>query len=165
MRRPDSSAAIVTAGALDAPVIAGLQAAVLPPGECWREADIAGLIADPAGLVRVAAGRAYGEIMPIGYALARSTGEEAELLSLGVLTEARGQGLGRRLLNSVAEAAAARGAARLSLEVAVDNTAALRLYEHAGFARIGRRPDYYRRAGSAWCDAWILARTPKALPS
>ena len=164
MRRPEATAAIVTAGALDAPVIAGLQSAVLPAGECWREADVAGLIAESSGLVRVAAGRAYGEVMPIGFALARQTGDEAELLSLGVLVEARGQGLGRRLVDAVAEAAAARGAARLVLEVAVDNAAALRLYDRAGFTRIGRRAAYYRRADNAWCDAWVLARALRAVP-
>lgn len=79
--------------------------------------------------------------------MARVVADEAELLTIAVEPARRGQGLGRALLEAVIVHAAALGAAQLHLEVAVDNAAALALYERAGFARAGRRRGYYARPG------------------
>lgn len=157
-RQPSAAASILTAGDLDAPVVAALQASVLPARETWREADIAALIRDGAGLVRLGVGRAYGEVMPQGFALARVAGDEAELLSLGVMPGARRLGLGRRLLDAVTDVAVQRGAGALFLEVAEDNAAACALYDAAGFRRVGRRAAYYVRASGDPAAALILRR-------
>jgi ribosomal-protein-alanine N-acetyltransferase len=53
--------------------------------------------------------------------------------------------------------AASRGSARLILEVAADNAAALALYRAAGFTEIGRRADYYHRADGRM-TALVMAR-------
>ncbi|HET8995878.1 MAG TPA: ribosomal-protein-alanine acetyltransferase, partial [Acetobacteraceae bacterium] len=42
-----------------------------------------------------------------------------------------------------------RGAATLTLEVAVDNAAARRLYESTGFTQVGRRKRYYADGSDA----------------
>jgi len=46
---------------------------------------------------------------------------------------------------------------RLFLEVAADNTAAIRLYEGLGFAIVASRKGYYARASAPPVDALILS--------
>ena len=61
------------------------------------------------------------------------------------------------MLAEVEATACRRRAARLFLEVAADNAAALALYRTAGMAETGRRADYYRRPGGA-VDALVLSK-------
>ncbi len=77
---------------------------------------------------------------PDGFILLRVVADEAEILTLAVSPAARRRGLGARLVREGAAVAAARGAARLFLEVAGTNAAALALYTRAGFTEAGRRP-------------------------
>jgi ribosomal protein S18 acetylase RimI-like enzyme len=81
----------------------------------------------------------------LGYAilLTRRGIRSARLYSLAVAPEAAGQGIGRRLLDAMERAARRWGALRLRLEVRADNERAIRLYEEAGYALIGRRAEYY----------------------
>lgn len=102
---------------------------------------------------------------PEGFILIRSVADEAEILTLAVAPAARRRGLGARLVRDGAAAAAARAAARLFLEVADDNVAALALYAGAGFVEAGRRPGYYARPEGGRQDALILAlNLPGTLP-
>lgn len=64
-----------------------------------------------AGLLWVAQA---GEI-PVGYLAARIEGDRLHIDELDVAREQQGRGLGRRLLSVAAEAARARGLARMSL--------------------------------------------------
>jgi len=57
-----------------------------------------------------------------------------------VAPEARGRGLGTRVLEALATALRARGARGLRLAVAVTNPDARRLYDRLGFAFVARRP-------------------------
>jgi ribosomal-protein-alanine N-acetyltransferase len=90
-----------------------------------------------------------------GLALGQGLGEECEILSLGVVPERRRAGIGSALVAAVADDARRRGARRLFLEVAGDNSAARALYAARGFVQIGRRANYYRRAGGL-ADALVL---------
>ena len=102
---------------------------------------------------------------PQGFILIRSVADEAEILTLAVDPAARRQGLGARLVRDGAATAAARGAARLFLEVADDNAAALALYAGAGFIEAGRRTGYYARPDGGRQDALVLAlNLPATLP-
>ncbi len=92
---------------------------------------------------------------PAGFALARSLGDECEVLSLGVVAGRRRAGIGSALLDSLCRAAGAAGARSAVLEVAVDNVAARAFYAAQGFAQVGRRRNYYRRGGQS-VDALIL---------
>ncbi|MEM9267572.1 MAG: GNAT family N-acetyltransferase, partial [Pseudomonadota bacterium] len=67
----------------------------------------------------------------IGLLILSVAGGEAEVLDVGVVPEARRQGLGRALLTAAVDAAVAGGAARLVLEVAEDNQPAQALYASA----------------------------------
>jgi ribosomal-protein-alanine N-acetyltransferase len=102
---------------------------------------------------------------PGGFILIRSVVDEAEILTLAVDPAVRRQGLGTRLVHKGAASAAARGAARLFLEVADDNHPALALYARTGFAEAGRRRGYYARPDGRPRDALILAlNLPVTLP-
>lgn len=121
------------------------------PGDSpWPETAFADLLTQ-AGVFAVEA--------PDGFILMRTAADEAEILTLAVRPGARRTGLGARLVGEGALAAAARGAARVFLEVAGDNTAARALYARAGFVEAGRRPGYYRPAvpGGPRRDALVLA--------
>ncbi len=80
---------------------------------------------------------------PVGYGMMLQAVNEVELLLIAVLPEARGQGLGRFLLDHLMSAAAARGATRALLEVAESNRAAIGCYTKVGFTACGRRKQYY----------------------
>ena len=69
---------------------------------------------------------------------------DAHVTTLAVTPDARGRRLGTRLMLALASAALGAGAAHLTLEVRVSNTAARRLYERFGFESVGVRKNYYR---------------------
>ena len=94
---------------------------------------------------------------PAGFTLARDLGQEAEVLTFGVLPDARRHGVGRALLDAVLAETRRRGLGSVVLEVAADNGAARKLYAECGFLQVGRRPRYYRRPGGA-VDGLILRR-------
>jgi [ribosomal protein S18]-alanine N-acetyltransferase len=83
--------------------------------------------------------------VPAGFALMRVAADEAEVIAIGVRPAQQRRGVGRVLLEEIVARAARAGAARLFLEVAEDNAPARALYAAAGFAQVGRRPNYYRR--------------------
>jgi ribosomal protein S18 acetylase RimI-like enzyme len=79
-----------------------------------------------------------------------SDGREAYLEELYVAPDRRGEGFGRELLEAAIELARERGAVNLDLNTSEDDTAALALYESAGFTNREGRPDgpkmlYYER--------------------
>lgn len=88
----------------------------------------------------------------LGYALVllRRDTPRARLYSIAVAPEARGCGLGRRLLAAAERAAAAAGATGMSLEVRQDNRRANALYEAAGYRRTAALPAYYEDGAPGW---------------
>lgn len=132
------------AGPADLGVLADLHAAAFDPS--WSAAEIAALDAvalleDDAGLI-----------------LVRTVAGEAEILTVGVRPQARGGGVGRRLVEAALASALAEGAGSVFLEVAEDNAPARRLYAGLGFEAVGRRRAYYPRPGAPAVDALVLRR-------
>ena len=82
---------------------------------------------------------------------------EAHILNLCVGESYRCHGVGRRLLGSLVERAAAAGMADAFLEVRPSNTAAIRLYLALGFEQVGMRRGYYQAANGRE-DAAVLRR-------
>lgn len=80
----------------------------------------------------------------------------ARLYSLASEPEARGQGVGAAMLEAAIDAARRRGCNDLRLEVRSMNTTAIRLYERAGFRRIGSYHHYYQDGADAWRYALTL---------
>jgi len=83
--------------------------------------------------------------LPLGYALGWWVVDELQLLAIGTLPAARRRGVGRALLEHVIQAAARAGGRRISLEVARNNSAAVQLYESAGFRVFNVRRNYYAK--------------------
>ncbi len=95
--------------------------------------------------------------LPEGFMLLSLAADEAEVLTLAVAPDSRRHGRGAALLAAATEAAAARGAMTIHLEVAKDNEAARALYAKAGFREVGHRRGYYERP-TGRVDALRLAR-------
>ncbi|MEO8530863.1 MAG: GNAT family N-acetyltransferase [Deltaproteobacteria bacterium] len=111
----------------------------------WSEGEFREMTGDTAIL------RAFADTD--GFGLVRAVAGEAELLTLAVDPLARCLGIGSRLLVDLLEQTTPQ-AAVIFLEVARNNTPAIRLYERHGFRRAGTRPAYY----DATTDALIYRR-------
>ena len=85
------------------------------------------------------------------YALLKMQGRLGHLLSLAVDPEARRRGLGRALIAAAEEAARARGARHMQLELREDNGAAEALYESLGYRHHGTWLAYYEDESDAHC--------------
>ncbi|BDR54617.1 hypothetical protein KIMH_07280 [Bombiscardovia apis] len=81
-------------------------------------------------------------------------GEDAELMTIGVLEQYRQQALGSTLLTALIARAKNQGARRMLLEVRVDNEPAIAMYTRFGFERLGLRKRYYQPEG---IDAYTMA--------
>lgn len=79
----------------------------------------------------------------VGYVCLMSLFEEAQILNVAVLPRLRGRGVARLLLKQAFTLALEKGAEIVSLEVRASNSAAISLYEHLGFNRVGVRARYY----------------------
>lgn len=128
-----------------------------PGGGAWQAAGIARLLAASATFALLA--RASGSGEPLGFLLAQSALDEAEILMLAVAPAARRQGVARRLLTDGHEALALRGVTRMLLDVADDNTAARALYMSAGYQPLAIRRAYYHRSPGPPADAHVLTFT------
>ena len=138
-------------------VVAGLHAASFtePWDDPWSREFLWRILSTPGAFGFVAQESLSDIDTPVGFALVRMRGEECEILTVGVIPDARRRGVGRALLDSLARHAARRGATSMVLEVAEDNAPAIGLYQSLGLARVGRRPRYYRR-DDVHVDALIL---------
>ncbi len=94
----------------------------------------------------------------IGALIARRSGTEAEILTIMVDPVARGQKLGRHLLERALAELAAQGATAVFLEVEQDNAAARALYRRLAFQEVGRRKAYYPRADGLKAEALVMRR-------
>jgi len=148
---PGAQLDIRPAGPFDLALLAELHAACFT--EHWDEAALASLLATPGALALLAAAAEE----PSGFVILRAIAGEAEIISIGVRPEMRRSGIARRLLAAAAAAAGDRGAERLFLEVAVDNSSALGLYFSNSFTEVGQRRNYYRRIGAAM-TALVLSK-------
>lgn len=130
-------------------------------GRPWSGPEILALLNEPAVGLRLAHAErreAGDRLAPAGFALYRVAADEAELLTVSVVPEARRAGLGRALVAACEQGARACGARRLFLEVAEGNRAARALYAGAGYHEVGRRKRYYEHPDGSREDALILGK-------
>lgn len=130
--------------------MAAIHACAFTDHRPWSEAEFATLLAD-----RQVFSLAQG---PDCFALGRVVLDEAELLTIATDPAAQRQGLARGCLNRFLTDCAARGAARVFLEVDAANLPALALYRTAGFTEAGRRKGYYRHADGKRSDAIVMGK-------
>lgn len=121
-------------------------------GEAWTRSQCSGILPMHGVTLTIATLRG----MAVGFALARTVVDEAELLLLAVDPNVHGRGIGRALLDHFIADSRARGARHIHLEVR-DGNDAIRLYRHAGFHLLGRRKDYYRSADGRRFDALTMS--------
>jgi ribosomal-protein-alanine N-acetyltransferase len=143
---------ITEASTRDASAIAALHGSSFRRG--WSEQEVEGLLLDR----HVIAQRATSGRQLTGFIMSRLVEGEAEILSVAVVERQRNRGLGRQLLNLHLRRIAGFGAQTIFLEVDEHNMPALRLYQHAGFQEVSRRPGYYPGTGAAAATALILRR-------
>jgi putative acetyltransferase len=84
------------------------------------------------------------------------TPEFGEVKRMYVRPEARGQGLARRLLGMLEQAAAVRGCSRYALETGPYQPEALALYERLGYQRSGPYGDYTNDPLSVFMQKAVL---------
>jgi ribosomal-protein-alanine N-acetyltransferase len=125
----------------------------------WSADEIAKLIAEPSSLGAAALDPAILTLR--GFALSRQAADEAEILTIAVSPACRKLGVGRGLLHEHLQQATLSGARTMFLEVDAENAAALALYAHFGFVKVGERPGYYRRANGPPAKALVMRRELK----
>ena len=124
-------------------------------GEGWTRSQIAGIL--PMAGVSLVLARGAGDNRCAGFSLSRAAADEAELLLIAVLPGQRRRGIARLLLDEFMRESRDGGLRRVHLEVRYGNPAT-ELYRDAGFAPVGRRPNYYQGADRRRHDAITFAR-------
>ena len=89
----------------------------------------------------------------IGYAgVFAPGGAEADVLTVGVIPSQRGKGIARQFMALITDWAKQQGSIAMMLEVKVDNTEAIGLYESLGYVKLNTRKDYF----GAGLDALVM---------
>ena len=135
----------------DLPGLDAFERELFGPG-AWSRAALAEELHGPGRWYVGGQDVATGEL--VGYAGMSFDGVDAEVMTIGTTTGQQRRGVGSALLAALLGHAREVGAANVYLEVRVDNDAALRLYERAGFVRMGRRRGYYQPEN---VDAWTMS--------
>jgi len=141
----------------DVPALDVMERALFGAG-AWSPASLAEEITGPG---RWYVGAQYGHGPLVGYAGLWFDGYDAQVMTIGTAVEHQGRGVGRVLLDALVARARELGAPAVLLEVRVDNEPALRLYQRAGFERLGLRRGYYQPENKdAWTMRLDLTRAP-----
>ena len=128
------------ANSFDIPVLVSLDKELFPYSP-WSAGQYREEISAPTRLFIVALDEAR---RVIGYAgVFAPGGAEADILTVGVIPQHRGQGIARALMARITEWAIAQGSIAMMLEVKTDNAAAISMYESLGYAKLNVRKDYF----------------------
>lgn len=105
----------------------------------WKESTFRGLLRrTDTDLIAAVRGARI-----VGYAVAWTVVDQAELGNVAVADEVRGEGVGRALVEGIVARVRRRGAGECFLEVRESNEVAQSLYRSMGFEVVGRRRAYY----------------------
>ncbi len=115
----------------------------------WTEADFAEALNRPETLLVAVDG---------AFALGRVVLDEAEILALATDPDRQRSGQGSAALAQFETRAAARGAARILLEVAAPNAPACAFYQARGYTQAGRRKSYYASPEGGRADALLMTK-------
>lgn len=146
----EATVRIRTARPADLPELVRIERASFPIP--WSESAFRAVMRREHGRVIVA--DRGGEV--VGHAAVWFAADEGELGDIAVDPDWRRRGVGTELVEAALREARRRGVQQLFLQVRESNGPALRLYERAGFRKVGRRPDYYRSPRE---DALVLLRS------
>jgi ribosomal-protein-alanine N-acetyltransferase len=128
------------ANSMDIPVLVSLDKELFPYSP-WSSGQYREEISAPTRRFIVALDE--GQII-IGYAgVFAPGGAEADVLTVGVIAQHRGQGIARQLIVGITQWALEQGSIAMMLEVKTDNAAAISLYESLGYSKLNIRKDYF----------------------
>jgi putative acetyltransferase len=100
----------------------------------------------------------YEDGTPVGCGAVRLLdGETGELKRMYVTPEARGRGLGKRLVTALETSARALGARRLVLETGIRQHAAIKCYRACGFETIPLYGEYLLSPNTSLCLGKVIA--------
>ncbi|WP_280714709.1 GNAT family N-acetyltransferase [Kitasatospora sp. MAP5-34] len=118
------------------------------------------LVAEAADLEAAGSqdGRILGFIRQAPPTPLASNSHVRQIRGLAVSPEARGQGIGRALVEAACESARAAGIRRMTLRVLAHNAPARRLYGRCGFQVDGVSPEEFRINGAYVDDVWMSRR-------
>lgn len=123
----------------DAPAVAALEAATFP--NPWRLADFEfEMTENPVACYLIA--EEDGRLL--GFAGAHLILDEGHVTNVAVTKEARGRGIGRKLMEGLMQLASNLGVSYMTLEVRASNVPAINLYQSLGFFKVSVRPRYYQ---------------------
>ncbi|WP_237152708.1 ribosomal protein S18-alanine N-acetyltransferase [Oryzibacter oryziterrae] len=123
----------------------------------WAAAEIESLLSDSRVRAVVAKrGSPFGSRRPVGFALIRAAGDEAEVLTIAVHPRQRGKGLGRKLMEDAMRRLYFDRIGAVFLEVDEGNVPALALYRRLGFQEVGRRKNYYATGVGTTSNALVM---------
>ncbi len=120
----------------------------------WSEAEFEQLLTGPQ-IISDGAIEIVDEALS-GFVLSRAALDEAEILTIAVAPERRRCSIGATLLSTHLRRLAARGVARLFLEVDAENVAARALYGSRGFYQVAERKAYYRKGDLPPASALVM---------
>ncbi|WP_410766494.1 ribosomal protein S18-alanine N-acetyltransferase [Haloferax sp. DFSO60] len=118
----------------------------------WPYAAFESFVDEPAFLVAARGNEILGYV--VADVMPNHGNDIGHIKDLAVHPDARGEGLGRRLLQQALSAMLLAGAAVVKLEVRVSNEPALSLYREVGFEPARRIPRYYADGE----DAFIMVQ-------
>ena len=128
------------ANAFDLPVFVSLDKQLFPYSP-WSASQYKEEFSSPTRHFVVAVDQAQSIV---GYAGVFAPGSaEADILTLGVVPENRGKGIAKALMALITDWAKAQGSTAMMLEVKVDNSEAIGLYESLGYSKLNIRKDYF----------------------
>jgi ribosomal-protein-alanine N-acetyltransferase len=128
------------ASSFDIPVLVSLDKELFPYSP-WSAGQYREEISAPTRLFVVALDDASSVI---GYAgVFAPGGAEADVLTIGVVPQHRGQGIARELMARITQWATDQGSIAMMLEVKTDNVEAISLYESLGYTKLNVRKDYF----------------------
>ena len=137
------------ANAFDLPVFVSLDKELFPYSP-WSASQYKEEFSSPTRHFVVAVDEAQNII---GYAgVFAPGGAEADVLTVGVIQSQRGKGIARQLMALITDWAKQQGSIAMMLEVKVDNTEAIGLYESLGYSKLNVRKDYF----GAGLDALVM---------
>lgn len=133
------------------------------PGISYTRLDLATYLRRPGAFALVADSSDLGgtfnpgqrSAVPVGFIIAERSGRgSGHIITIDVLPEARGQGIGSQLLLAVEDRLRAAHVHAVILETAVDNKAALSFYKRHQYTVVKTIPRYY----SNGVDAFVLKK-------
>jgi ribosomal-protein-alanine N-acetyltransferase len=137
------------ANAFDLAVFASLDKELFPYSP-WSASQYKEEFSSPTRYFVVAVDEAQNII---GYAgVFAPGGAEADVLTVGIIPSQRGKGIARQLMALITDWAKQQGSIAMMLEVKVDNSNAIGLYESLGYSKLNVRKDYF----GAGLDALVM---------